>query len=101
MRRIIRHSAESLLQIINDILDFSKVEAGKMQVEQIPFDLPRAAEEVVELLSRQAELKGLELALRRRAGGAADAGGRSRRRVRQVLLNLVGNAIKFTRRAMC
>ncbi len=94
--QVIRHSAESLLQIINDILDFSKVEAGKMQVEQIPFDLPRAAEEVAELLSRQAELKGLELGLwiapEVPQTLAGDPG-----RVRQVLLNLVGNAIKFTR----
>ncbi len=94
--QIIRHSAESLLQIINDILDFSKVEAGKMQVEQISFDLPRAAEEVAELLARQAELKGLELALRVAPEVpqllVGDPG-----RVRQVLLNLVGNAIKFTR----
>ena len=94
--QIIRHSAESLLQIINDILDFSKVEAGKLQVEQIPFELPRAAEEVVELLARQAEAKGLELGIRIAADVPhtmlGDAG-----RVRQVLLNLVGNAIKFTR----
>jgi signal transduction histidine kinase/DNA-binding response OmpR family regulator len=94
--QIIRHSAEALLQIINDILDFSKVEAGKMQVESIAFDLTRAAEEVAELLARQAEAKGLELGIRvardvpRTISG--DPG-----RVRQVLLNLVGNAIKFTR----
>jgi signal transduction histidine kinase/DNA-binding response OmpR family regulator len=94
--QMIRSSGESLLQIINDILDFSKVEAGKLRVEQIPFDWPRAAEEVVELLARQAETKGLELGLRiapdvpQRLTG--DPG-----RVRQVLLNLVGNAIKFTR----
>jgi signal transduction histidine kinase/DNA-binding response OmpR family regulator len=94
--QIIRHSAEALLQIINDILDFSKVEAGKMQVEHIAFDVQRAAEEVAELLARQAEAKGLELGIRiardvpRTLSG--DPG-----RVRQVLLNLVGNAIKFTR----
>ena len=94
--QIIRHSAEALLQIINDILDFSKVEAGKLQVEQIAFDVGRAAEEVAELLARQAEAKGLEIAIRvardvpRTISG--DPG-----RVRQVLLNLVGNAIKFTR----
>jgi signal transduction histidine kinase/CheY-like chemotaxis protein len=94
--QIIRHSAESLLQIINDILDFSKVEAGKLQVEQIPFELPRAAEEVAELLARQAEAKGLELAIRI-DGDVPQTMLGDPGRVRQVLLNLVGNAIKFTR----
>jgi signal transduction histidine kinase/DNA-binding response OmpR family regulator len=92
----IRRSAESLLQIINDILDFSKVEAGKLQIEQIDFDVGRAAEEVAELLSHQAESKGLELGISVApdvpSGIVGDPG-----RVRQVLLNLVGNAIKFTR----
>ena len=59
----IRRSAESLLQIINDILDFSKVEAGKLQVENIEFDIGRAAEEVAELLAHQAENKGLQLGI--------------------------------------
>jgi signal transduction histidine kinase/DNA-binding response OmpR family regulator len=92
----IRHSAEALLQIINDILDFSKVEAGKLEVDSIPFDVARAVEEVAELLAHQAQSKGLELALciapNMPASIQGDAG-----RVRQVLLNLVGNAIKFTR----
>jgi signal transduction histidine kinase/ActR/RegA family two-component response regulator len=93
--QIIRNSAEALLHIINDILDFSKVEAGKMHIEQISFDVQRAAEEVIELLGQQAEKKGLELRLRvarevpRSMHG--DPG-----RVRQVLMNLIGNAIKFT-----
>jgi len=94
--QIIRHSAESLLQIINDILDFSKVEAGKLTVEQIPFELPRAAEEVAELLARQADAKGLELAIRI-AGDVPQTLLGDPGRVRQVLLNLVGNALKFTR----
>ncbi|WP_293858956.1 ATP-binding protein, partial [Steroidobacter sp.] len=94
--QIIQHSAESLLHVINDILDFSKVEAGKLQVEKIPFDCARAAEEVTDLLAHQAQAKGLEMAIRVAADVPAllegDPG-----RVRQVLLNLVGNAIKFTR----
>jgi two-component system sensor histidine kinase/response regulator len=94
--QIIRHSAESLLNVINDILDFSKVEAGKMQVEKIPFDLTRAAEEVTELLAHQAQAKGLEIGIRVGPDVPAVLEG-DPGRVRQVLLNLVGNAIKFTR----
>jgi signal transduction histidine kinase/DNA-binding response OmpR family regulator len=94
--RTIRHSAEALLQVINDILDFSKVEAGKLDIESIDFDIGRAAEEVAELLAHQAESKGLALGIRVGADVPpliqGDAG-----RVRQVLLNLVGNAVKFTR----
>jgi signal transduction histidine kinase/CheY-like chemotaxis protein len=94
--QIIRHSAESLLQVINDILDFSKVEAGKLTVEVIPFDLARAAEEVAELLAHQAHAKGLEIGIRVAPDVPAMLEG-DPGRVRQVLLNLVGNAIKFTR----
>jgi signal transduction histidine kinase/ActR/RegA family two-component response regulator len=92
----IRHSAESLLQIINEILDFSKVEAGKLQLENVCFDVVRAAEEVVALLAHQARDKGLELGISIAPEVPAliqgDPG-----RVRQVLMNLIGNAIKFTR----
>jgi signal transduction histidine kinase/DNA-binding response OmpR family regulator len=94
--QIIRHSADSLLQVINDILDFSKVEAGKLQVEKISFDLARAAEEVTELLAHQAQAKGLEIGIRVAPDVPATLEG-DPGRVRQVLLNLVGNAIKFTR----
>ncbi|MDY6946482.1 MAG: response regulator, partial [Pseudomonadota bacterium] len=94
--QVIRHSAESLLHVINDILDFSKVEAGKLQVEKIPFDLARAAEEVTELLAHQAQAKGLEIGIRVAPDVPAALEG-DPGRVRQVLLNLVGNAIKFTR----
>lgn len=91
----IQQSGRALLALINDILDFSKIEAGRMELEQIPFDLCEAVEEVAELLSTQAETKGLELALSFHPdtprGVVGDPG-----RVRQVLLNLVGNAIKFT-----
>jgi signal transduction histidine kinase/CheY-like chemotaxis protein len=94
---IVRHSADSLLAIINDILDFSKIEAGKMELDPIPFDLGLAVEEVVELLAPRAADKGLELVLRHAPDAPrhviGDAG-----RIRQVLMNLAGNAIKFTSR---
>jgi PAS domain S-box-containing protein len=90
-----KHSAQLLMSVINDILDFSKVEAGKMSIEPIPFDLQVAVAEVAELLTPRTIEKNIELVVRyapnvpRRVIG--DAG-----RVRQVLLNLAGNAIKFT-----
>jgi signal transduction histidine kinase/DNA-binding response OmpR family regulator len=93
----IHHSGRSLLAIINDILDFSKVEAGRLELAPIPFDLERAVYDVGQLLLPKAEKKGLELVLdfssncsQRLVG---DAG-----RIRQILMNLVGNAIKFTQK---
>ena len=94
--RTIRHSAEALLQVINDILDFSKVEAGKLHIDAIDFDIGRAAEEVAELLAHQAENKGLALGIRVAPDVPPTIQG-DPGRVRQVLLNLVGNAVKFTR----
>ena len=94
--QIIRQSGETLLNIINDILDFSKVEAGKLTVENRPFDLKAVADQVVSLLSPQAVQKGLFVDLHIDPAVPpqyiGDGG-----RVRQVLLNLLGNAIKFTR----
>ncbi len=91
----IRHSSELLLQIINDILDFSKIEAGKMDLEIIDFDLRTTVEEVVDLLSERAELKGLNLVgLMYASTPTALCGDPGR--IRQVLVNLIGNAIKFT-----
>ncbi|MGB5960419.1 MAG: response regulator [Coleofasciculaceae cyanobacterium] len=93
--RTIRSSAEHLLNVINDILDFSKLEAGEMSIEQIDFDLDSCLESVVDVLATQAEAKGLELAVvvednvPRQLQG--DPG-----RLRQILLNLTGNALKFT-----
>ncbi len=91
----VKSSAESLLTIINDILDFSKIEAGRLTFEPLPFDLRTAVEEVVDLLSARALEKGLRLAARFAPGTPrrviGDAG-----RVRQILLNYAGNAIKFT-----
>ena len=94
--QIIRQSGETLLNIINDILDFSKVEAGKLTVERRPFDLAAVAEQVVSLLSPQAVQKGIYVELRVDPSLPAEFVGDGGR-VRQVLLNLLGNAIKFTR----
>jgi signal transduction histidine kinase/CheY-like chemotaxis protein len=91
----VRGSAEALLSVINDILDFSKIEAGKLAIESFPFDLRLVMEEVNEMLAPRAQDKLLDLVLeypplvpRHFAG---DAG-----RIRQVVTNLVGNAVKFT-----
>lgn len=93
----IRLSATSLLSIINDVLDFSKIEAGKLVLMEAPFDLEECLEEVFTMLAPTAHKKGLELAVliyedvpRRMIG---DVG-----RLRQILVNLVANAIKFTDR---
>ena len=88
-------SAETLLALINDILDFSKIEAGRLELEEVDFDVAVVAEEVAELLSIGAHEKGLELLLRLDPALPAVVRG-DPGRVRQVLLNLVGNAVKFT-----
>ena len=91
----VRSSGETLLTIINDVLDFSKVEAGKMSLEVIAFDLRTAVEGVIGLLAEQAHAKGLEVACLIRADVPTALRG-DPGRLRQVLTNLVGNAIKFT-----
>ncbi len=95
--QVIYSSGEALLAIINDILDFSKIEAGKLEFEEAPFDLESAIREVMELLSSSAASKQLDLYVDYPAGlpvaFVGDVG-----RVRQVLVNLVGNAVKFTDR---
>jgi CheY-like chemotaxis protein/HPt (histidine-containing phosphotransfer) domain-containing protein len=89
------NSADSLLTIINDILDFSKLEAGKIELEQIEFNLAMLVEEVCTLMSGRAHAKGLELncflppSMPQRWHGDPT-------RIRQVLTNLIGNAVKFT-----
>jgi signal transduction histidine kinase/CheY-like chemotaxis protein len=91
----VRQSGEVLLTVINDILDFSKVEAGRLAIDDMNFDLRMVVEEVNEMLAPRAEEKGLELILHYPPEAPrffiGDAG-----RIRQVLTNLVGNALKFT-----
>ena len=91
----VRNSGEALLAIINDILDFSKVEAGKLDLEHIEFSLRSSIGDVVNLLARAAHEKGLELSgIVEDSVPAVVTGDPGR--VRQVLTNLLGNAIKFT-----
>jgi signal transduction histidine kinase/DNA-binding response OmpR family regulator/HPt (histidine-containing phosphotransfer) domain-containing protein len=93
----IRGSGDSLLTIINDILDFSKIEAGKLELEEHPFDLRDCVESALDLLAGRAAEKGLDLAyvLDTQTPGALVG---DITRVRQVLVNLIGNAVKFTER---
>lgn len=91
----IRSSGESLLALINDILDFSKIEAGHLRLESAPFDIARTIEEVATLLASKAEEKGVEMAVTCDPRLPADWLG-DPIRLRQILLNLVGNALKFT-----
>ncbi|MBD2242935.1 GAF domain-containing protein [Nostoc sp. FACHB-888] len=92
---IIRSSGDALLSLINEILDLSKLEAGEMALETLDFDLSTCVEEVVELLAPSAHNKGLEIAtlIERKVPTyiKGDAG-----RLRQILMNLISNAIKFT-----
>jgi len=92
---IIHRSAESLLAIINDILDFSKIEVGKMTIENEPFDLRLQVEEISDLLAARVHEKDLEFIVRYAPNlprwFVGDAG-----RIRQILMNLLGNAVKFT-----
>lgn len=92
---IMEQSGKSLLKIINDILDFSKIEAGRMELESIPFDLEKSIYEVVQLLETKASEKGLELIVRFDADCPNIVIG-DPSRFRQILVNMVGNAIKFT-----
>jgi signal transduction histidine kinase/CheY-like chemotaxis protein len=91
----LKSSGEALLSLIEEILDFAKIEAGRLELSEEPFDLPALVEGTVELLAPRAQGKGLDIAChvsravpRRVVGDAA--------RVRQILMNLAGNAVKFT-----
>jgi len=95
--RSIHVSADALLSLINDILDFSKIESGKFELERLNFDLEKTLADVVQLLTPAARAKRLELLFDYDAGAprwfCSDPG-----RMRQILLNLVSNALKFTER---
>ena len=91
----IRNSADALMTIINDILDFSKLEAGKVAIECVDFDLEQVMTETLALLSPQAERKGL-MTQRRFSPGCPMKLKGDPVRLRQVMMNLLGNAIKFT-----
>jgi signal transduction histidine kinase/DNA-binding response OmpR family regulator/HPt (histidine-containing phosphotransfer) domain-containing protein len=91
----VRISADSLLGLINDILDFSKIEARKLDLERVDFDLRDALDETMRPLAPRAHQKGLELAYHVGAGVPAAVSG-DPARLRQIIVNLVGNAVKFT-----
>ena len=92
---VVRNSAEALLEIINGILDFSKIETGKVEIQSVPFDIRAAFQDVVERLARRADEKGLELACLVPSTVPETVMG-DPAAIRQVLTNLVANAIKFT-----
>ena len=94
---LVRFSADSLLAIINDILDFSKIEAGKLEIESIPLHLHQSLDELFKTCAFRARKKGLDFEFRP-AGDLPDAFLGDPGRLRQILLNLVGNSIKFTDR---
>jgi len=94
---LVRQSADSLLRLLNDILDFSKIEAGHLELESIPFDLRNALGDTVQTLALRAAEKGLELAFRI-APDVPDRLIGDPGRLRQIVVNLSGNAIKFTER---
>ncbi|HVB87618.1 MAG TPA: response regulator [Candidatus Dormibacteraeota bacterium] len=92
---MVKASADSLLTLINDILDFSKIEAGKLEFERIDFAFQQSIAEIVKVLAMRAHQKGLELAWRVGPGIPERLKGDANR-LRQILVNLVGNAVKFT-----
>ncbi len=88
-------SAEALLGLINDILDFSKIEAGKLSLEEVPFDMQHVAEDVLDMIALKCDSTEVELLLDYAPGTARQVLG-DPGRVRQILLNLMSNAVKFT-----
>ena len=92
---LVKASAGALLTIVNEILDFSKIEAGKLDLEEVPFDLRELVRETVRSMALRAQQKGLELHSRIPANLPRSMKG-DPGRLRQVLINLLGNAIKFT-----
>jgi PAS domain S-box-containing protein len=92
---LVKLSADSMLGVINDILDFSKIEAGKLELDPVPFDLQEISGDTMKTLALRAEQKGLELTCYVQPDVPTALIGDSGR-LRQVLVNLIGNAIKFT-----
>jgi len=95
MTRVIRQSADALLTVINDILDFSKIEAGRLPIERVPFQLGDLVEDVAELLASRAEERGLDLVVELASNLPEWVLG-DPTRLRQILVNLGGNGVKFT-----
>jgi signal transduction histidine kinase/DNA-binding response OmpR family regulator/HPt (histidine-containing phosphotransfer) domain-containing protein len=91
----IKKSGETMMTLLNDILDFEKIERGSMDIEDVPFDLPRLAQDVVTLMSGHAAQKNLYLKLEM-ADGLPQIVSGDPTRIRQILLNLVNNGLKFT-----
>ena len=96
LTKTIRSSAQVLLQIVNDLLDLSKIRAGKIGLEALPLDLGQVLEECTSLFAGAAEAKGIELVVCPPKAAARTLLG-DPLRIRQVLMNLIGNAVKFTR----
>ena len=92
---VIRSSGEHLLTVINDILDYSKIEAGKVELERVPFSLRECIETAMDLVSKTAHDKGVELGYITQPGTPEGLNG-DVGRLRQVLVNLISNAVKFT-----
>jgi PAS domain S-box-containing protein len=93
--KTINQSSESLLEVVNDVLDFSKIEAGKVELEKQPFDIMKALKDVCDLMAVRTSEKNLQLMLRYDPNSPTEFIGDSAR-VKQVFMNLVSNAIKFT-----
>ncbi|NJN63680.1 MAG: hypothetical protein HC882_01575, partial [Acidobacteria bacterium] len=94
---IVRTSAESLLGLLNDILDFSKIEADKLELSPVDFVLTEVLEDALRTVSHRATQNGIELALRVAPDVPDHVRGDSSR-LRQIVVNLLGNAVKFTER---